>query len=242
MQVLSCVATGDDVAIPVAVAALLGLVAGPIAAALARWLVPAGEAGRPVTWAASLGCSVVFASVVGRYGATAEALQMTLFSTVLVVVTLTDLMAYTIPNSCVAAAAAVRLVLLVARGDAAELVSFLLAALAVGGFLTLLALAMDAALGRRSLGGGDVKLLAVAALYFGLSRTVFLLLVACALGLLSGIGLKAWRRLVAGGDSGEGENDDVPSGAFPWGPSIAIACWMTMLFGDGAIALYLAAF
>ena len=108
---------------------------------------------------------------------------------------------------------------------------------AIGGMavavpVLLLALVMDRVLGRESLGGGDVKLLFVAGLYFGWQQCLFLLMVACAIGLA----------FAAIGRRGAESSSEPNARLIPFGPSIAAACWITMLFGDQVLRWYLTLF
>jgi leader peptidase (prepilin peptidase)/N-methyltransferase len=91
----------------------------------------------------------------------------------------------------------------------------------LGGGLLLISLAMDRILGRESMGGGDIKLLAVVGLYLGPIGAMFALVLACVIGLL----FHALRR-------GEGAR------AFPFGPSIAVAAAAMLLFGAPLVAWY----
>ena len=79
-------------------------------------------------------------------------------------------------------------------------------------------------LGRESLGGGDIKLFFVIGLYLGPAGTLFTLILACAAGLL-------YAKLRSG-NGGEGK-------AFPFGPWIAGAAALVLLFGDPLINWYM---
>jgi leader peptidase (prepilin peptidase)/N-methyltransferase len=81
---------------------------------------------------------------------------------------------------------------------------------------------MDRVLGRDSLGGGDIKLFALTGLYLGLIGTLFALLLSAVLGLVFALLLKKRR-----------------SQAFPFGPAIAAADALMLLFGDGLVSWYL---
>ena len=82
--------------------------------------------------------------------------------------------------------------------------------------------ALDRLLGRDSLGGGDIKLFAVVGLYLGFVGTLFAVVIACVVGLalhaLSG-------RRVGGRE-------------FPFGPSIALAAALMLLYGEPLVAWY----
>ena len=111
------------------------------------------------------------------------------------------------------------------RKNAASRVAYpaVLGALALGGGLLLISLIMDRLLGRETMGGGDIKLLAMLGLYTGPAAGLFLLLLACFIGLAF-----ALRR-------GRGQ-------AFPFGPALALAAWPAALWGRELAAWYLGLF
>ena len=80
---------------------------------------------------------------------------------------------------------------------------------------------MDRLLGRDTLGGGDIKLLAVVGLYLGPVGSLFALVLACVIGLAC----HALRR----GKGGQ---------AFPFGPSIAVAAAGMLLYGAPLVNWY----
>ena len=163
----------------------------------------------------------------------------------LLVTSLTDLDLRIIPNGCVAALVVLHVVrVLVAEhmglmpsGQTAwdVLVPALACSLAVLGTLVALAVGMDALLGHESVGGGDVKLLSAVAFCLGWRQFLLALVMACLLGIAGylaevlGRGALGWLR---GGHAAAGG----PAGTFPWGPSIALACWLTQLFGQQVVS------
>ena len=96
-----------------------------------------------------------------------------------------------------------------------------LAGVIFGGGLLGISLVMDKLLGRDSLGGGDIKLVAVIGLYLGAVGTLFTVILACVLGLL----LAAARR-------GSEEK------SIPFGPALAAAAGTMLLFGQGPVEWY----
>lgn len=186
-------------------------------------------------------CAVIYVSIVWRYGFTLEALQFLVFASILFVLSLTDLDSYVIPNETIIAAICCRVAYLIASffllgtDLVGGLVESLIGGVAVGGAMLVLTLVMDFMLGKESLGGGDIKLLAVAGLYFGWQRCLFLIVVACVIGLV--LGLVFQRSKDANAD------DTMTSGhLIPFGPAIAISCWITMLCGSEVLAWYLGLF
>ena len=195
-------------------------------------------------------CAIVYLLVVLRYDLSLETLEMLGLSSVLLVATLTDLDDYVIPNGCIASAVIIRALFIVGEWKifGADPLPFLkmslIGAAAIGVPLILLVLVMDRVLKRPSMGGGDIKLFIVAGLYFGWQRCLFLLIVACVLGILFAILFQA--KATSSDDSSHEEqirdkkdSEDVPSRAFPFGPSIAAAFIVTMIVGDQILAWYL---
>ncbi len=156
------------------------------------------------------------------------------FLVLLAVAAWDDLRELRIPNGVVAALAATwavwRVALAATHPGGAPLPvpsapDGLLAAAAIGGGLLALTLLYEALAGRRALGGGDVKLMAVVALFLGLEGALVCLLVACAASLLMAAILPClgWRPPAAP----EPAAPAAPAGrrglgAVPFGPGIAL--------------------
>ena len=157
-----------------------------------------------------------------RFDLTALCLRNLFFLGCLFLLTLTDLDAMIIPDGCHIAAIAAWVVALPFVGMAPrDILIHVIAGAALGGGLLAISLIMDRVLGRDSMGGGDIKLLAVVGLYLGPIGGIFALVLACVVGLL----FHALRR---------GEDDR----AFPFGPSIAVAAAAMLLYGAPLIAWY----
>lgn len=180
-------------------------------------------------------CSLLYLLLLWRYGFTSEALELLVFVSSLLVLTLTDLVAYYIPNECLLVALVARLLYLLGEGlagrvDFGVLGTACLDAVIVAAPLLVLVLLMDLLLRRPSMGGGDLKLFALAGFYFGWQRCILLVLIACILG----IGFSfVW---------GMRKNKPVavflcsispkPTADFPFGPAIAASCFVIALLGD----------
>lgn len=250
-------------------AVLIGAVAGGFLDRVA-WRAVHGRGCRPApgparTTACRVAGALLYLFVLWHYGLTLQALEMAALASALLVASVTDLDDYLIPNGCIVAAVATRAVYLAACAalgwEVAPLVrESLIGAVAVTVPLALLVLVMDRVLGRPSMGGGDLKLFAVAGLYFGWRQCLFLILVACALGLVFALvsqrlpqrGTDARGRAdgaepAAGAEPSEPglpfvAADEPPARAFPFGPSIAAAMVITMLCGHQVLAWYSALF
>lgn len=147
-----------------------------------------------------------------------------IFLCVLFVLTLTDIDDMIIPDGChitaVAAWIAAEPFLFDGWGGVIKHIG---AAFLFGGGLLAVSLAMDRAMGRDTLGGGDIKLVAVSGLYLGTIGTLFALIIACAGGLLFNV--------IINKSSEKGA-------AFPFGPWIAAGTAVMLLFGGPLIDWY----
>lgn len=190
--------------------------------------------------ATELVLALSFVAIVRVYGLSLESVELCAFACVLLFLSLTDIDDYLIPNGSILCALGIRIaymVAVVARGTmaAGEAWTYVLSGLGVGAALLMVVLIADRVLGRESMGGGDLKLYAVAALYFGWQQMLFLILTSCALGLASTLAFL--RR--PGTEDAEGSRVSEP---FPFGPSIALACLVTMLAGQPVVSWYLGRF
>lgn len=94
----------------------------------------------------------------------------------------------------------------------------LISAFGVDLLMLLISLVFDKLTGKESLGGGDIKLLFMTGLYMRPGVTLFSLILSCFVGLFIALGLK---------------KDKIP-----FGPSISIAVFLSILFGSEFVAWY----
>ena len=141
------------------------------------------------------------------------------FVTILVAVTLTDLEYRLIPNVIVAIGALIALAVVIATGTG-DLTERLIAAVAGGGFLFIVAFLYP-----RGMGMGDVKLVAMMGLYLG-SALAPALLVAFAAGALVGIAMIARH----GGEARKR--------AVPFAPFLALGGVVGLWAGDSLVRWY----
>ena len=211
------------------------------------WLFSRGKCrycGEHVSWrypASELALAIIYASILARYDLTLETVEMLLFASCLFVLSLTDLDDYLIPNGAIVTAIVVRALYIVAAGllegaDMAQLaIDSLVGGLVIGVPLLAVVLVADRVLGRSSMGGGDLKLFFVAGLYFGWQQTLLLVIVACVLGIIVAFAGPAPRTPA---EDDEDSPQDGVHRVIPFGPSIAVACWLVMLFGQQAMGWY----
>lgn len=203
-----------------------------------------------------LGAGIV-ASVVLRYGLALQTVEVLVLASVLLVVSLTSLWDYTIPNEWLLAAVIARACYLLALQLSGTPVRELAMASLVGAIALALPLLValfvsNAMLVRDMTGTGTVKLVAVIGLYLGWQQGIVTVLVALLIALV--VWLVSPSKLmpveVDGGAQEEGAHDgldgvpaplpDRPTGEedlaeplrlIPLAPSLALACWIMLLVG-----------
>ena len=159
---------------------------------------------------AGIGCCLV----VYRYDLSVMSLQGILLGLILLIVSLTDLHSWIIPDRLHVAGVLVFLATTVFMPDPLHnILRGLLLGIALGGGMLVLSLLFDRLTGKESLGGGDIKLFFMTGLYLGSAwEILFYLILSCLLGL----GFAALRK----------------TQKLPFGPSIAAACFIMIVYGD----------
>ena len=155
------------------------------------------------------------------FGLTARCIRNVLFMWSLLWAAAADCRRRVIPEGALIAGCAAWAVFLpLVRDNAPEAPEALCCAAAV--FIVLFALLAGARriFGKKVLGGGDVKLLSVSALYTGFSGTLLTLLFSCAFGLLTAV---IFRK------SGKEQ--------FPFGPAIALSAGIVLLYREPLLQL-----
>ena len=168
------------------------------------------------------------------FGLSPDAVRNEIFFSCLFTLSLVDLEIYEIPDGCLLIGLAAWLLALPFTGGLEALKSGLLSALVFGGGVLLISLIMDRLLGRESLGGGDIKLIALCALYLGLIGSLFMTMLSCALGLLAAAIMKK------SGKAGEKAKQN--EGRIAFGPALSLAAVLMLLFGGPLIDRYIGLF
>lgn len=171
----------------------------------------------PVTEAVSM---LMYVSIFLRYGFTLDTIRFIILASLLFTASLVDIDIMEIPDRMLIFACAAALIRL--HEGISVLPGMLAGFAAISVPLFIFVLIAEHILKKPAMGGGDIKLIAVLGLHFGVVKTLLILIIACFVGL---IGAAAARK-------GRGVE-------FPFGPSIAIAAWIVMLIGDGVAAWYL---
>lgn len=165
----------------------------------------------------SLAIEIVFVgALVLRFSDSAVIIEKALFGCVLLWLSNTDILWRKIPNASIISAALIRMLYVaLALYSGSEHVGIiwnsLVGAVLIGLFAFAISYMTERYSGRAGLGGGDVKLLAIAGLYFGPEGGFLILFLACVTA-LAGYALH--------------HTDDK---TFPFGPAISLACAIVAL-------------
>lgn len=199
---------------------------------IVSWLALRGKCrrcGAKIGWRCVVTESVtalVFLTTLWRFGFTWQALETLILGCCLIWLALVDLETMELPNGPMVFSAVSFFSFLFAYGDPLHRLWWgLLGALCIGGGVLLISLAADKLMGRETMGGGDIKLLALLGLYLGPGGGLLLLILACVVGLV----------MAAATGAGRGKE-------FPFGPSIALAAWPAVLFSNAVLSWYLGLF
>ena len=161
-----------------------------------------------------------------RFDLSFDCLRNIILCYCLFTLSLVDLESYRIPDACLVVAFAAWLLLSPLMGySLREMGINVLAGLVYGGVMLLLSIVFDKITGKESLGGGDIKLFAIMGLYLGFIASLFALLLACIAGLIFAVVQK--KMFSEKGDQ------------IPFGPSIAIAFWLMLLYGQPFVHWYI---
>ena len=185
-----------------------------------------------------------------RFDLTVLSLRNFVFLCCLFLLTLTDIEDMIIPDGCLlVAAGAWALTEPFLFSGWADVLLSVLAGLVYGGGLLGISLLMDKIMGRDTMGGGDIKLIAVVGLYLGFVGTLFCVVLACVGGLLFYVlarkGLEvseaeeSWIADSKAEDGKTQENEMEDGKAFPFGPFIAASAAFMLLFGQPLVSWYL---
>lgn len=172
-------------------------------------------------------CELLFAAIsiacILKFGLTLVCLRNWIYLACLFCLSLVDIDSFTIPDGCLIIPAAVWLITAPFLGMWPwGMIKGIVFALICGALLLAISLVLDKVLGKDSLGGGDIKLVALAALYNETAGTLFMIMLACITGLIYIVITK----------KGRGEH-------IPFGPFIAAASCIMLLFGGPFVNWYL---
>ena len=180
---------------------------------------------------AEIASALVFVSCLWKFDVSLEMLEYLLFGCILLAVSFADMEGFIIPDGFILAALVIRLVFIFLSGNIMEqLVFSAVGGLAVSAALLLIVLIFEKLMHREAMGGGDIKLIFACGLFLGLGKNILCLLMACVIGIVFALITQKFRA---------GQEDPK---IFPFGPSIALGAWLSLLFGDSIINSYVSLF
>ena len=168
---------------------------------------------------------LLVAMCVSVYGMTAICLRNLILLGSLVYLSVKDWQSYIIPDRALVVAVLAWLGTIpfayTDYGNVAGILGFVTSAVLFGGGMLLFTLLMDKLLQKETMGGGDIKLFAVLALYLGMPDALFMLFLSCVFGLCFALLFRQNAKQ-----------------QMPFGPSIALAGWVMLLYGDLIVMWY----
>lgn len=171
-------------------------------------------------------CALIYVSLLLRWDVSLTALMYAILLSLLFAASLVDLDIQELPDGLLLTGALAYFPLAYIQGGFPFIFRGLLGAALLFVPMLVVVLLFDKLSGKESMGGGDLKLIALLGLYFGWQQGWLLIIAACLLGL-------AFAALLGRVKS---------RAAFPFGPALSAAAWLTALFGEKLLALYLGLF
>lgn len=162
---------------------------------------------------AELAGAAAFACLGPRFGLSLELGQWLIWAAALLALSLTDWARQIIPDKLLLLLAANRAVWFFVLGQGTGALLAAVKALTIPAALLLLVLGMEKLLGREAMGGGDIKLLFVLALYLDWGALLLALLAACLLGLVWALATRRRKGMA------------MPFGPFLAAGALAAVCW-----------------
>jgi len=174
--------------------------------------------------------ALIFSVTLWKFDWSLETIEYWIFASMLLAISFADLEDFLVPDRFIVFGIISRLVFIFISGNVkTELISSLIGGIAVAGGLLIIVLIFEKIIGREAMGGGDIKLIAMTGMYLGWQRNILALFIACVIGIIFGLATQRKRN----------NSDCEDSKVFPFGPSIALAAWICLIWGDQLINWYL---
>lgn len=168
--------------------------------------------------------AMVFVTLVWKYDISVLTLRYLVLACILLALSLVDLDSYEIPNGFIIVGILWWSITIpfLETTVTEQMKMGLMGGIAIGGGMLLFSLLMDKILQKESIGGGDIKLFFMLGLYFGTALSLFNLILSCFVGLILVVLMR--------------------NNKIPFGPAIALASWVTLLWGNDIVTWYLGMF
>ena len=199
---------------------------------LVSWLVQRGKCRHcgakvspryPITEAI---LAALFVALLFKFDLTLNLITPVIFVCCLFCLSLVDLDIQIIPDRFILIPLMARAIELAVTGGIRGLLLGILPGVIVAGSVLILSLIMDKVLKKDTMGGGDIKLLAVIGCFLSLPECLLMVMIACVVGIVMASVLMKL-------DS---------ETAFPFGPALSIAAVITMFIGSPIISWYTSLF
>lgn len=175
---------------------------------------------------AELAFGLSYAGILAGFGLTWQTLEYLILFTIILAAALSDIATFEVPDTLQVLAVLNFLAFLITHDDPLNrLLWGVVAGLVYGGAFLVISLIADKIYKKDTMGGADIKLIAVLGLYFGLKSMLMLLILSCIIGLILAFIFKAgWQR------------------EFPFIPAIVISAYICVFAAEPFIKWYLGLF
>jgi leader peptidase (prepilin peptidase)/N-methyltransferase len=160
-----------------------------------------------------------------HFGVNYELITALVFVSILVMIIVTDIREMIIPNRIVYSGIIILIVIRLVIHPL-SLINYGLAFILGGGLLLAISVIGTFILRKEGMGGGDIKLFALAGLVLGIKLTLLSIFVSSLLGTLFGVGMMAIGRYERGKH-------------IPFGPFIAVGSMISLIWGNNIVQWYL---
>jgi len=168
---------------------------------------------------------LVYLLVVLRFGLTLETVEYLVLSSLMLCASFADLEDYIIPDILIILGIINRIVFIILSNNfLSELLSSLIGGFGMAIPLYVLVIVMEKILKKEAMGGGDIKLVFMLGLYLGIPESLFGIIVACIVGIIFAYSSDALHK------------------QFPFGPSLCVGYFISILCGSTLISWYLSLF
>lgn len=159
----------------------------------------------------------------------------------LITLTLQDLETYELSDGINLAGAILFLVLTPFAGD---LIDGLVGGISISVPILIISLIADKILKKDTMGGGDIKLMAMLGLHLKFPLTLLSLVLSCFIGIFFALGMPLLKPKTSTLEINKDKEivDEMETGMIPFGPSICVASFITALFGEELLTMYLSLF
>lgn len=168
---------------------------------------------------------LAYVLVIKRFGLTIETIKYIILVSLMLLASFADLEDFVIPEICIVLGIINRIVFIfLSNNFQSELLNSIIGALCITVPLIILVIVMEKILKKDAMGGGDIKLVFMLGSYLSFAEGLFSMLVASFVGILFAVI--------------SNKKDE----QFPFGPSLCLGYFISILYGSSIISWYLSLF